>query len=195
MMSGEPPVWDAPDFLWKVEKGAWYGWPDFCGGMPLTDKRFKTKGGFVIRDHPNRPPYPVATFAVHPSADGFDFSRNPVFGYQAQAFVALFGDEAPAVGKVLNPVGAKVVRVNLQNGEIEEFAVNKGPKNGPASKVGGGGFERPVAARFNPSGDVMFVVDFGVMMHNKKGAIPVPGTGVLWRIDAAAAPAMTGRIK
>jgi glucose/arabinose dehydrogenase len=190
---GSRPVWGAPDFLWKIEKGAWYGWPDFSGGVPLTDKRFKTKGGFVIENHPSRPPYPVAIFGVHASADGFDFSRNAAFGYPGQAFVALFGDEAPAVGKVLNPVGAKVVRVNLQNGVIEDFAVNKGRKNGPATKIAGGGLERPVAARFNPAGDALFVVDFGVMLHDKKGAHPVPGTGVVWRIGGVST--MTARAR
>src|ERR1043165_8934861 len=30
---GSRPIWGAPDFLWKIEKGAWYGWPDFCGGV------------------------------------------------------------------------------------------------------------------------------------------------------------------
>jgi len=192
---GSRPVWGAPDLLWKVEKGTWYGWPDFCGGVPLTNKRFRTKDGFVIQDHPNRPPSPVATFAVHASADGFDFSRNAAFGYQGQAFVALFGDEAPAVGKILNPVGAKVIRVNLEDGVIEDFAVNRGSKNGPASKVGGGGLERPVAARFNPAGDALFVVDFGVMTHEKKGAKPVKGTGVLWRIAPIGNPGTTAQLR
>jgi glucose/arabinose dehydrogenase len=190
---GSRPVWGAPDFLWPIQKGTWYGWPDFCGGVPLTDKRFKTKGGFVMHEHPNRPPRPTAIFPVHSSADGFDFARNSAFGYQGEAFVALFGDEAPAVGKVLNPVGAKVVRVNIENGVIEDFAVNKGPKSAPASKIRGGGLERPVAARFNPAGDALYVVDFGVMTHDKKGAHPVPGTGVLWRINSAGTPTMTGR--
>jgi len=78
---GSRPVWGAPDFLWKIEKGGWYGWPDFCGGVPVTDKRFKTKGGFLIQNHPSQPPYPVASFGVHASADGFDFCRNAAFGY------------------------------------------------------------------------------------------------------------------
>jgi glucose/arabinose dehydrogenase len=192
---GSRPVWGAPDFLWSIDKGAWYGWPDFCGGIPVTDKRFKTKGGFVIQNHPSRPPRPVATFAVHSSADGFDFSRNAAFGFPGQAFVALFGDEAPAVGKVLDPVGAKVVRVNIENGLIEDFAVNKGKKNGPGSRVGGGGLERPVAARFNAAGDALYVVDFGIMTHDKKGAHPVPGSGVLWRIGSSGTPTMTGRLR
>jgi hypothetical protein len=99
-----------------------------------------------------------------------------------QAFVALLGDEAPSVGKMLNPVGAKVVRVDLNSKLVEDFAVNKGRKNGPATRVGGAGFERPVAARFNPAGDVLYVVDFGVLMQTKKGANPQKETGVTWRI-------------
>jgi hypothetical protein len=86
------------------------------------------------------------------------------------------------VGKVLHPVGAKVVRVDVRNGLIEDFALNKGRQGGPASKIGGHGLERPVAARFNPAGDSLYVVDFGVMMQSKKGAHPQQGTGVLWRI-------------
>jgi hypothetical protein len=114
--------------------------------------------------------------------DGLDFSRNAEFGHVGQAFVALFGDEAPAVGKVMHPVGAKIVRVDVRNGIVEDFAVNKGGKNGPASKVGGGGLERPVAVRFNQKGDVLYVADFGIMAHSAKGAMPQEGTGVLWKI-------------
>src|SRR4051812_4202084 len=156
--------------------------------MPLTDKRFKTRRQFLIANHPNHPPRPVALFDVHGSADGFDFSRNPAFGHQGEAFVAMFGDEAPSVGKVLQAVGAKVVRVNAQNGVIEEFAVNKGGKNGPASKLHRAGLERPVAARFNPAGNALYVVDFGVMLQSKKGAKPVPQTGVVWKIERTSAP-------
>jgi len=192
---GSRPVWGAPDLLWQITPGAWYGWPDFVGGVPITEFKapFKKRPQFVLAAHPGKSPTPIARFGVHSSADGFDFSSNPAFGHPGEAFVALFGDEAPAVGKVLNPVGAKVVRVDIQNGVMEDFAVNKGPKNGPASRVGGGGFERPVAARFDPRGDALFVVDFGVMLHDKQGGHPQTGTGVLWRIGSASVPTMTGR--
>jgi hypothetical protein len=119
---------------------------------------------------------------VHSSADGFDFSRAAAFGHVGEAFVALFGDEAPATGKTLHSVGCRVVRVDLHSGVIEDFAVNRGPAAGPASKIGGGGLERPLAARFSPDGRALYVVDFGIMRHDDEGAKPQPGTGVLWRI-------------
>jgi hypothetical protein len=87
---------------------------------------------------------------VHSSADGFDFSRERTFGYPGDAFVAEFGDMAPVVGKVEAPVGFRVSRVELEGGIIHPFAVNKGRRDAPASKLGTGGLERPIAARFNP---------------------------------------------
>lgn len=50
---------------------------------------------------------------------------------------------------MLRPVGFKIVPVNVQTDRIEEFAVNRGYTNGPASRIGGGGLERPIAARFD----------------------------------------------
>jgi hypothetical protein len=83
----------------------------------------------------------------------------------------------------MHPVGYRVVRVDVSNGRIEDFAVNKGRHNGPASKFHKGGFERPVAVRFSPAGDALYVVDFGVMLESKKGSHPQQKTGVLWRIS------------
>ena len=183
---GSRPVWGTPDFLWEIQPGAWYGWPDFVGGEPITSHHYGPPGEsaprFLLATHPGKPPKPKARFAVHSSADGFDFSRNNTFGHVGEAFVALFGDEAPATGKVLAPVGCRVVRVNVDDGRIEDFAVNRGAKAGPASLIGGGGLERPVAARFSPDGAALYVVDFGVMLHDKQGAKPQQGTGVVWRI-------------
>jgi glucose/arabinose dehydrogenase len=183
---GSRPVWGTPDVLWHVSAGTWYGWPDYSAGMPLDQEWFKETGKpqpeFLLAEHPNRPPSPVARFAVHASANGLDFSRNRDFGYVGQAFVALFGDQAPAVGKVLHPVGFQVVRVNIEDGTIEPFATNQGRKNGPASRLRTGGLERPVAARFDRAGAALYVVDFGVLRQTKKKSYPQGGTGVLWRI-------------
>ncbi len=194
---GSRPVFGTGDLLWRIEPGAWYGWPDYYGSIPFT-------GGFgvpdgatpyeqfrdgpdesplqLLRDHPSEPPHPAAHLGVHSSSNGFDFSRNPAFGHEGQAFIAQFGDQAPEVGKVLAPVGFKVVRVDVDTGVIEDFAVNKGKTNGPASWLKAGGLERPIAVRFDPSGTALYIVDFGVMTVNDGQTTPYPGTGVIWKI-------------
>jgi glucose/arabinose dehydrogenase len=184
---GSRHVFGAGDLLWEIKPGTWYGWPDFHGETPIYEgDRYKPPGRDipkrVMDKYPNTPPRPAAMFGVHASSDGFDFSRSPEFGYVGEAFVAELGDEAPATGKVLAPTGFKVVRVDPKNGIIQDFAINKGKTNGPASALKTGGLERPVAARFDSAGTALYVVDFGVMLHDEKGAIPKTGTGVLWRI-------------
>jgi glucose/arabinose dehydrogenase len=189
---GSRSVWGAGDKLWAVTPGTWYGWPDYHAGRPLTDAdHYRTPGRpaprFLLAAHPNMPPTPAAILGVHSSSNGFDFSRSPEFGHTGHAFVAQFGDMAPEVGKVMAPVGFKVVRVNVETGVVHDFAVNRGRTNGPASRIGGGGLERPVAARFDPTGAALYVVDFGVMTVGARGPEPRAGTGVLWRITRTAA--------
>jgi hypothetical protein len=65
---------------------------------------------------------------------------------------------------------------------IEDFAVNRSRVNGPASLRGLGGLERPVAARFDPSGENLYVVDFGVMTMDGDGPKPQLATGAVWKI-------------
>jgi len=183
---GSRPVFGTGDVLWRVEPGAWYGWPDFHAGRALTDAEwYKPRGepapGVVLATRPGSPPRPAAVLGVHSSSNGLDFSRSDAFGHVGEAFVAQFGDMAPKVGKVLSPVGFKVVRVDVRTGVIEDFAVNRGKENGPASRLRTGGLERPVAVRFDPAGRALYVVDFGVMTIGDSPR-PQTGTGVLWRI-------------
>jgi glucose/arabinose dehydrogenase len=184
---GSRPVFGAGDLLRLVEPGVWYGWPDFHADTPLDEgEHYKVPLGHnperLLAAYPNIPPKPVAVFGVHASANGFDFSRNSAFGYLGEAFVAEFGDQAPTTGKVLSPVGYKVVRVDVKNGTIADFAANKGKTTGPASWLDTGGLERPVAARFTPDGEALYIVDFGVMLDHGEGPMPVVETGVLWKV-------------
>lgn len=184
---GERPIFGTGDLLWRVEPGTWYGWPDFWAGRPLTDDGWfeapgKEQPEFVLAEHPQTPPKPAAIFGVHSSSNGLDFSSSPEFGHVGKAFVAQFGDMASAVGKVLEPVGYKVVIVDADTGVIHDFMVNRGETNGPASWLKTQGLERPVSAAFNPKGDALYVVDFGVMTIRDAKIMPQPGTGVLWRV-------------
>ncbi|HEU5075185.1 MAG TPA: PQQ-dependent sugar dehydrogenase [Polyangiaceae bacterium] len=189
---GSRPIFGSADALYRVEPGAWYGWPDHSEGRPLAHDRYAPPGGPQVLDlidpDPGVPPRPVAYLPVHASADGFDISRSASFGYVGQAFVALFGDQSPEVGKVLGPVGFKVIRVNLETGVSYDFALNRGDESGPASLLGSGGLERPIAARFDPRGAALYVVDFGVLAVKDGKFEPRPSTGSLWKIRRTGAP-------
>jgi hypothetical protein len=184
---GSRPVWGSGDVLWEIKQGTWYGWPDFSAGKPISnDEEFKSpKSEYVkplLQIYPGMPPKPAAIFGVHSSSNGIDFSRNAEFGFQAEAFVAQFGDMAPGAGKVLSPVGFKIIRVNIDNGVVRDFAVNKGKRNGPATWLGAGGLERPVSVKFDLSGKALYVVDFGIMKTTEQGPQPQINTGMIWRI-------------
>ena len=193
---GSRPVFGSADHLWKIEAGAWYGWPDFVGGRPITQSDFKSpwkpEHRFVLAKHPATPKQPVAMLGVHSSSSGLDIARSEEFGYAGQAFVAQFGDIASEAGKVLHPVGFKVVRVDLARGTVDDFMTNRGEHNGPASHhqkggPGSGGLERPLDVRFDNTGTQLYVVDFGVMTVDKAGMKPQEKTGVLWRVTRRAA--------
>ena len=183
---GSRPVYGTGDLLWEVHEGLWHGWPDFFDGQPLTDPWFSEGGipspGFLLAEHPNDPPRAKVRLGVHSSSNGLDFSRSEGFGHVGQAFIAQFGDMAPDVGKVMGPVGYQVVQVDPATGTIFPFAANSGKTNGPASKLKTGGLERPTDAQFNPAGDALYVVDFGIMTMSKSGPQPRERSGVLWRI-------------
>jgi glucose/arabinose dehydrogenase len=188
---GSRAVFGAADVLWKIKPGAWYGFPDFSESRPIFEHatwgdHYRVPGKAtpprLLLEHPAAPPEPSALFPVHASADGLDFSRSPEFGYVDQAFVALFGDQSPTVGKTLEPVGFKVVRVDPKTGVIADFAVNRAKTAGPASKVRGSGLERPLSVRFDPDGRSLYVVDFGVLTVSDAKTTPKPRSGTIWRI-------------
>lgn len=38
---GDRPIARDFDYIYKIDKGKWYGWPDFSGGDPISSPRFK----------------------------------------------------------------------------------------------------------------------------------------------------------
>jgi glucose/arabinose dehydrogenase len=178
-------IGDYDDF-YEIRDGAWYGWPDFASGIRLDDPRWGP-GGLgrepVLSEFPDpEPPMPAASFETHAGANGFSFSPDGSFGFEGQAFVALFGDLAPiTTPRQIVPAGFKIVRVDPDTGTIQDFAVNR--TQGPASKLFHGGFERPSHCVFGPDGS-LYVVDFGeIKIAPEKGGIRMKqGTGAVWRI-------------
>ncbi|MFL5554949.1 MAG: PQQ-dependent sugar dehydrogenase [Gemmatimonadaceae bacterium] len=188
---GSRGIFGGADHLYRIETGKWYGWPDFAGGIPVAQERFKPEGkpqpSALLAALPNPPPQPVARLAVHSSSNGFDFSTNQAFGHVGEAFIAQFGDMTPKTGKVWAPVGARVVRVDLKTGDVRDFIINKGKTHGPASEIGSKGIERPVDARFGPGGSELYITDFGIMTVSDKGPAAREKTGVIWRVRRTSA--------
>lgn len=180
-----------PEDFYEITEGAWYGWPDFASGIRLDDPHWGTGGRGrepVLAEHPDpAPPKPFANFRQHSGPNGMDFCRDPAFGFEGDAFVALFGDLTPVTARLTTPSGFKVVRVDMGTREVVDFAVNK--VNGPASRLPHAGMERPSHCQFGPDG-ALYVVDFGeISIAPEKGGIRVwEGTGTLWRIRRTGAP-------
>jgi len=186
-------VFNDPDDFYEIKQGEWYGWPDFASGVRLDDPYWGEGGHgreLVLAEFPNPdPPKPLVSFQTHVGSNGVDICRNSEFGFDGNAFVALFGDIAPVttVSKAIFPAGFKVVRVDVETGQVFDFAVNK--IAGPASKLPHEGFERPSHCQFGPDGN-LYVVDFGtVRIAPERGGIRMQlGTGTLWRIRRDAGP-------
>jgi glucose/arabinose dehydrogenase len=180
-------IFDDPDDFYEIHEGEWYGWPDFASGIRLDDPYWGDGGHGrepVLAEFPNpNPPKPFVSFETHTAANGFDFCRNPDFGFEGDAFVACFGDLAPitTLKHATVPSGFKVVRVDMKTRHVYDFAVNK--MTGPASKLPHDGFERPSHCQFGPDG-ALYIVDFGIIhIAPERGAIRQQmDTGALWRI-------------
>jgi len=178
------------DDFYEIVEGAWYGFPDFASGIRLDDARWGEGGQRrepVLAEHPDPdPPKPFVTFPPHAAANGFAFSTDERFGFEGDAFVALFGDLAPVTtARLLKPVGYKVVRVDMRERRVVDFAVNR--IEGPASKLPHGGFERPSDCEFGPDG-ALYVVDWGeIDVAPEAGGVRMQaGSGSLWRIRRVA---------
>lgn len=181
---GSRPVEDAWDCVYRIEEGAWYGWPDFACDVPVTDERFKVpnKGPleFLIANHPTeRPPTPIAKFRPHEATNGFAFSPGSPWGAETVAYIALFGDFSPATGTVDRPEGVKIVRVDTTNGEVDDFIANE--TGGQASRQSGGGLEHPSDVTFGPDGH-MYIADWGIARVSEKGLVLEENSGVIWRV-------------
>jgi glucose/arabinose dehydrogenase len=187
---GSRPIGNAPDVVWRMKQGAWYGFPDFVGGIPVTDRQFKPTQGpqpqFVLKNHPPVE-QPIARLTPHVGVTQAEFSRSSQFGFEGQMFIGEVGDMQPVTGMGRRPVGFQVVRLDPRTGQIQtffrarpetlgkewmEFVTTPGPK-------------RPVDVHFSRDGNALFVADIGAILLYPTPAPmphPYPGSGVIWRI-------------
>jgi len=186
---GVRPIANCPDNLWVVKEGAFYGWPDFVSGEPVTDPKFRPKGGpapeFLLQNHP-KVEKPLMTFEPHASVTSIAFGRN--FGPGGSMFLAASGDYAPATAAAQKRAGYWVKRIDPATGAAETFFRCKPAALGPADMeyVLTAGPKRPVDVKFSPAGDALYVVDIGAVAFVTSGQGPTPrpfpGSGVVWRV-------------
>ena len=171
---GSRPVGNVPDMLFEVRQGAWYGWPDFIGDVPITDVRYQPKRGaaptFLLANHNELPPpeRPRLCFPPHTAAAKFAVAPESASLWAGQLFVALFGDEVPMTAPSGPKVGRSVVRVDPTDWSLHPFVTE--------------GLLRPIDVRFNSAGDEIYILDFGQFEMLDNGAVSAkPHTGKLWR--------------
>ncbi|MDZ4286389.1 MAG: PQQ-dependent sugar dehydrogenase [Prosthecobacter sp.] len=187
---GSRPIANDKEDIYLIKQGAFYGWPDFASGIPVTDARFKPEGKeqpqFLLVDHP-AVEKPQWTFPKHSAITKLDVAPEGSFGFQGNLFIAFFGHMAPLTGTVDGAQAApQVVRLVPTTGEQKVFFSYKAPGETQASDNSHRG--RLVDVRFTPAGDALFVADFGVMTVDEKGPHAVPQSGVIWRV----VPKVTG---
>ncbi len=171
---GSRPVGQAPDLLFEVRPGAWYGWPDYVGGVPVTDPRFQPHRGpqpeFLLANHGElpAPQRPLLEFAVNAAATKMDLVPESAPRWPGHLLVALFGDERPMTGPAGPRVGRSLARID--------------PSDWSLHATGAGPFRRPIDVRVHPSEGAVYVLDFGDFEMGPGGVEARAGTGALWKI-------------
>lgn len=171
---GSRPVGKAPDFLFEVRQGAWYGWPDFIGDIPITDARYQpTRGApptFLLANHNELPPpeKPLLCFPPHSAAVKFEVMPERASRWAGHLLVALFGDEVPMTSPSEPKIGRSVVRIDPSDWSMHPFARD--------------GLLRPIDVRFHPKENALYILDFGYFEMLDNGTVKADAmSGRLWR--------------
>ena len=177
---GSRPIANALDELHLFYTGAWYGWPDYSGGAPVTLPRFTPIRGrkpeLLLHTIPSVPPMPIAVFPSGSNIMGFDFNRSSDFGLIGDIYIACFGgvQYEESSEYIRSGVGHRVLKVNVVNGDISTFAINK--SGFPEER----GLNRPTDVAFGPDG-AMYISDLAIDDLDSP-EVYLPNTGVIWRV-------------
>ncbi|HVM00079.1 MAG TPA: hypothetical protein VM324_12370 [Egibacteraceae bacterium] len=168
---GSRPIGNGPDLLFEVRQGAWYGWPDFIGGKPVTDPRYRPQRGpaprFLLANHDQlpQPQRPLLAFPAHAAAVKFAVipPGRPRAGH---LIVALFGDERPMTAGGGPRVGRCLARIDPDDWSLHPLCV--------------GPLLRPIDVAVH--GPWLYALDFGWFEMTADGVDARAGSGRVWRI-------------
>lgn len=174
---GSRPIGNVPDYLWEIKPGAWYGWPDVMGGIPVTDERWTPETGehptYILADHDElpEPEMPLVAFYTHTAATKFDVNPRSNGGILA---AALFGDETPMTAAPGFPrVGRALVLIRTSDWTQHVLLTVE--------------IKRLIDVRYNSVDGSLSVLDFGAfeMEHRHSGVevVAEPGSGTIWRVE------------
>lgn len=209
-------LWWDYETIYEVMPGEWYGWPDFFSGIPITDPRFdvhKGKNEFVLTEDTHRrllkgkplPRQPLVRLPVHSAAEGMVFGRrefglspDTILVAEMGAIVPMFKGQGPSEGPEgpasappdvdFDWPGFRIQQVDLQTGEVSDFARNRSGRPASAATPGepgtgsGGGMERPLQLEWGPDG-ALYIVDFGIITFKESGMTAHAHTGAIWRVS------------
>ncbi|MFC7622943.1 PQQ-dependent sugar dehydrogenase [Microlunatus sp. GCM10028923] len=171
---GSRPIGNAPDLLYEIRPGAWYGWPDFVGGDPVTAPWLRPERGeppgFLL-DHATLPPPEPALlrFPPHVAATRLAVGPEQSTSWADRLLVTLFGDERPLTAPAGPSVGRCLAAIDLNRGTISPLITDP--------------LLRPIDVGFSPTDGSPYVVDFGRFEMGPAGAVDAsPGTGRIWRV-------------
>ncbi|MDP4143077.1 MAG: PQQ-dependent sugar dehydrogenase [Bacillota bacterium] len=80
---GLRPVTGDSDYIYKIDKGKWYGWPDYSGGDPINSPKFSngTKQKTLLDKHPTtNPPAPLYVYENLNTLGSLAVDNNNIFG-------------------------------------------------------------------------------------------------------------------
>ncbi len=182
---GSRPIANAPDEFFTVTPGLWYGWPDYAGGDPVDQSRFAPEGGvtpeLLIKNIPNTPPVPLATFPSNANIMGFAFDYVN-FGTYGDVYIAEYGSMGLQIAHEnlsFAGTGHRVSRIDMRTRTVSTFAINQTGFPSYISQEGGLG--RPIDVAFGPDNS-MYVLDAGIENRDSPGRL-IPNSGVIWRIS------------
>jgi glucose/arabinose dehydrogenase len=174
---GSRPIGHVPELMFEVKMGAWYGWPDFVGAVPVTDPRFVPSRGpqpeFILSNHSElpAPERPLIELPVNSAAAKFDTLPLSHPLYPGQIILALFGDEKPMTAPDGYKVGRNISRVNpagWSHHPLPDLELN-----------------RPIDVRYQAIDDTIWIVDFGVFEMRERGVEAKKGTGKIWKLRSS----------
>lgn len=206
-LRGTRPVKDDPDALLRVVRNTWYGWPDYSADLrPIAETVFQPPTEMILRtgypelslliDHassglipPDRRTLLQATFLPLSGAAKMDFvpAGGPFKEHYGKVIVALSGDRAPFATsgrKLLSPVGFKVVSVDVDSHQVQDFVYNVRRLPTSLSRRHPDALERPFDAKFAPDGS-LYILDLGQLKPQGAKMLPIGRSGKILRMVPA----------